>query len=177
MLSVNNYSKLRRQSKLNQSYLYISNSILDILKDKEIKVIGITSSFVDKKSKSIICENICKNICDKGYKVCLITAYVDINSKNYNLHEIVEKNIKIIRTQNISENKLQELINKEEEDSVVVVDISPINIFAQALEYAKVCKSVILVEKYCHSRYDEFENTLDILKQNNINALGIITHV
>ena len=177
MLSVNNYSKLRRQSKLNQSYLYISNSILDILKDKEIKVIGITSSFVDKRTKGIICENICKNICGKGDKVCLITAYVDINNKNYNLHEIVENNIKIIRTQNISENKLQELIDKEKEDSVVVVDLSPINIFAEALEYAKVCKNVILVEKYCHSRYDEFENTLDILKQSNINTLGIITHV
>lgn len=177
MLSVNNYSKLRRQSKLNQSYLYISNSILDILKDKEIKVIGITSSFVDKKSKSIICENICKNICDKGYKVCLITAYVDINSKNYNLHEIVEKNIKIIRTQNINKNKLEELINKEKEDYIVIADLSPVNIFAQSLEYAKICKNILLLEKYCYSKYSDFENTLDILKQSNINVLGIITHV
>lgn len=177
MLGVNNYSKLRRQNKLDQSYLYISNSMMDILKDREIKVIGLTSSFTDKKSKDIICENICKHICNRGSKVCLITAYVDINNKNYTFHEAVDNNLKIIRTQNISESKLEELIDKEKDHSAVIINISPINIFAQALGYAKICKNVLLLEKYCHSRYDEFENTLDILKQNNINALGIITHV
>jgi hypothetical protein len=174
MLSANNYGKLKKYNNLYQSYLYISNAILDILKGREIKVIGMTSSFTDKKGKDIICENICKNICKKGNKICLITTGIDINNKNYGLDEAADSDFKKIKTQNISANKLEELINKEKNNALVLISLPPVNIFAEALEYAKVCKNILLVEKYCHSKYNEFENAIDILKQSNISALGII---
>ena len=177
MLSVNSYGKLKKYNKINQSYLYISNAILDTLKNREVKVIGITSSFIDKKSKDIICENICKRICKKDIQICLIDSYIDINNKNYTLNESRSESLKIIKTQNIKVNKLEELIGKESNNSLVIINLPPINIFAEALEYAKICKNIILIEKYFHSKYSDFENTLDILNQNNISVLGIIPYV
>lgn len=177
MLSINSYGKLKKFNKINQSYLYISNAILDTLNRREISVIGITSSFMDKKSKDIICENISSCICKKDRQVCLINSYIDINNKNYILNESKIENLKIIKTQNINVNKLEELIDKESNNYLVMVSLPPINIFAEALEYAKICKNIILIEKYCHSKYSDFENTLYILNQNNISVLGIIPHV
>lgn len=177
MLSVNSYGKLKKYNKINQSYLYISNAILEILNSREIKVIGLTSSFTDKKSKDIICENICKRMCKKDIQICLIDSYIDINNKNYTLNESKSESLKIIKTKNINVNKLEELINKESNNSLVTINLPPINIFAEALEYAKICKNIILIEKYCHSKYSDFENTLDILNQNNISVLGIIPYV
>ncbi|MDR1628419.1 MAG: hypothetical protein LBR79_06580 [Oscillospiraceae bacterium] len=177
MLSVNNYGKLRKYNRLCQSYLYVSNAILDISANREINVIGMASSFTDKKGKDTICENVCENICKQGNKICLITADIDINDKNYDLNETAGDGFKKIKTQNISVNKLKELVEKEKNNDLVIINLPPVNIFAQALEYAKICKNILLIEKYCHSKYDEFENTIDILKQNNIAVLGIITYV
>lgn len=177
MLKINNYGKLKKSSKIEQSYLYTANKIFDISKSKKINVVGISSSFTDKKSVDIICRNICKRICKKEIKTCLISANIDLSSNKCSLDETLDGNLKIIKSQNISSENLEKLISEEKSSSFVVINLAPVNIFAQALEHAKICKNIILVEKYCYSKYKDFENTIDILKLNGVDILGIIAHV
>ena len=177
MLGINNKNHSKKRVKLAQSYLYVSNAVISILESKKIKVIGITSSLECEKANSIICENICKNICDKENKVCLIFADLNTDGKDSKIDESINGNLKTIKAVNINKSELEGLIEREKDEFAVVVSFPSPNVFAEALEYAKVCKNVLLVEKYCYSKYGDFENTLDILKQNGISPLGIIAYV
>lgn len=57
----------------------------------------------------------------------------------------------------------------------IIVNLPPISISSEAMEIARECDTLVLVEKYAHTKYSEFEKTLAIIKQENINLAGVIS--
>ena len=77
---------------------------------------------------------------------------------------------------NISLEKFKEMIleNLEKYD-IILVSLPSVILSADALDYAKVCKEIIIAEKYTECYYSDYENTLETLKMAKVKASGVIT--
>lgn len=170
-----NYS-IDKKAKSKQAIMYASNAIIDLLSRIDKNIIAVSSSIKDKEYRLHIMRNIASEIEGLGKKTALIN--IDFSNKTVEEDEIDSKGNLYKRTvvnPSVKEFNLlvDELKNKYD---VVIVNVPPIRVFSNALQYAKICENIILIEKYLYTRYNEFEETLDLLKQNYVNVLGIITY-
>lgn len=67
--------------------------------------------------------------------------------------------------------KIDQGIGKE----IKLVELAPIRTYGSALEEAQQCDAIVLLEQYAYSYYSEFEETVDILKYNDITLAGVVT--
>lgn len=157
---------------LNESLKYIANSFVRFSQDGEGNVIGVTSSLDCSVSKLDICGKICSKITNKG----LSSFLIDVNRRSSeNIYK--EQEFKsVICKDNILVNELVEIINDvKTKNDIVLVNIPCIIISADAVEYARVCDRITLVEKYMYSKYKDFEDGLEKLKSNQIKVDGVVT--
>lgn len=63
---------------------------------------------------------------------------------------------------------------KEEEINVQIVKLQSINHYAEALENARDCDAIILVERYFDSTYKDIDKAIDLLKSIEVDILGVI---
>ena len=170
-----NYS-IDKNAKSKQAIMYASNAIIDLLSRIDKNIIAVSSSIKDKESRLHIMCNIASEIAGLDKKTALIN--IDFSNETVEEDEIASKGNLYKRTvanPSVKEFNLlvDELKNKYD---VVIVNVPPIRVFSNALQYTKICENVILIEKYLYTKYKEFEETLDFLKQNYVNVLGIITY-
>ncbi len=172
MIFKNNSYKLDRNQKLLQSYKYVANSIIEIKNTNSYNVIGISSSLNYKESKYIAVKNVYNQLIDKGLDALLINAELEPESNS-----LVNKKGKIWEFKNLNVNDMKNIILEEKEKrDLILINIPPILIMADALEYSKLCDSIILLERYSYSKYRDYENTIAQLNDNNINISGVITY-
>lgn len=142
-----------------ENFKYLANNIIDISRNESKKVFGFTSSLsINNKKINDLYINIPKNIYEiilnKGIKIKLIdNSMLELD------------NIKL------KENLDFDINNYD----LIFVCISNILQNSESFECAKVCKNIILVEKYMYSYYKNYEKILFYLGQFNIIPRGVIT--
>lgn len=173
---VNEYA-ISRDQKLKQSYIYIANALSGICESQKFKSMVFTSSMPVREGKLCACRNICSQLGRTNKSVFFIDADI-VPGKLTNKLEITQKNgYKEIRCININIKDFNELLKKSEESNdFIIINIPPVSIMADSLEYARSCKNAFLLERYLHSKYKDYENTLLTLKQAGVEARGVIAY-
>lgn len=167
--------KTKKNSKIDESYKYIANSLDDIIMQKNANVLAITSSYSNNFYR-LVAENIVKKmISDDTRSLLMIDADVDDDKKEFvSLITSTEKIFKMNMV-NVGKKEFKKIICENEANYDIIISVIPqVILKADALEYAKICKNVILIEKYMYSYYEDYENSLLQLKNANINIEGVI---
>ncbi len=164
-----NFKNKFKADRSDESLKYTSNSILRMLPDLDDKLIAFTSS-ANECSYYDTLKKVFEILKLKEDKICVIYSY--INSGEPNLREV---DCGHFVAENLKSGEFKKLVDecKKKFDKIFVV-VPTVIVYADALEYAKICANVILVEKYMRSKYSEYENTLDVLKNFGINICGVI---
>ena len=55
-----------------------------------------------------------------------------------------------------------------------IVELPSINHYADALETARQCDAIILIERYLYSTYKELDKAVELAKNAEVNILGVI---
>lgn len=173
---IKNSKSIARSTKQLQSVMYAANRIVNLIDENNISVLSISSSINDKNTETYIINDIISQITKLDKKV----AFIDISfSKEGTKESNVNSSDSLYKktTANPETKELNLLIDElKNKYDIVILNVPPINIFANALKYAKICGNVILIERYLYSKHKGFQETLDLLKQNNIDLKGIITY-
>lgn len=177
MFKTKNEYAINNQEILTQSYIYVSNSIENIMQSSNIKSLAVTSSLPIKNEKLYACRNICRELGRNGKSVLLINADI-IPGQAVSISDIaLKQNYKEVSCTNINKKEFESLINKHQNDfDSIIINIPPVSIMADSLEYASSCGNVILLERYLYSKYSRYENTILMLKQSNVNICGVVTY-
>lgn len=152
-----------------ESFKYTSNSILRVLTDLDDKLIAFTSSSNECSYYDTL-KKIFETLKLTEDKICVIYSYINSGEPN-----IKEADCGNFIAENLKSGEFRKLVDecKKKFDKIFVV-VPTVIVYADALEYVKICANVILVEKYMRSKYSKYENTLDVLKNVGINICGVI---
>lgn len=170
------YYNLNKKEKLAQSIKYISNYLVNLARDDVGNVIGITSSLPYKNSKLEICKGICNSVKDTDHKLAFID--VDLGSgKNQKDSDYGTDNFKKIYLSKYNIDDFSKLIKENKQNyNIIIVNIPPISVMAESIQYAKVCGRVVLLERYMYTTYREYEETLIKLKTQGVKIDGVVTY-
>lgn len=140
---------------LEESIKYIANSLIKNLHNNEASTIGVSSSINCSKIKLSVCKALGEKVKLKGLNVKII----DLEEKNSDI-----KNLKNLITEEKSKN------------NIIFVNIPPIPLFADSIEYSKICDRIVLLERYRYSSYKNYEETLARIKAHGVKLEGVITY-
>ena len=160
--------KLNKKQKLEQSYIYVANTIYNVMNDKGSKIVCFTSSLSNKLDKYLILKNVHGKMLNNGKNVLFI-----------NTDECVKDNsdVNFMNINDCSKKILQDVLNDNKDKyDMIMVNAAPVRLFANAVEYAKLCDSTIIMERYLYSRYSDYESTILKLNQNNVKISGVVTY-
>lgn len=165
-----NFKNKFRADRSDESLKCTSNSVFRLLAGLDDKSIAFTSS-ANECSYYDTLKKVFEILKLKEDKICVIYSYIDSGEsslKEVDCGHFVAKNLK--------SDEFKKLVDecRKKFDKILVV-VPTVTVYADALEYAKICANVILVEKYMCSKYLEYENTLDVLENVGINVCGVIT--
>lgn len=155
-------------SSVDQSIKYVARFLVKHL-DRSKNIIGITGSYNNKKIKFSICKRICEEIIEYKKSVCILDAdYMLSNSEKF-------------ETKSLSSTVFDEVIKNEISDSssshdIVVINVPCLLSSIISLDYLSFCNQIFLIERYMYTRYNDFENILGKLKDNNLIISGIISY-
>ena len=101
----------------------------------------------------------------------------------YNIIEICKKNnwkkIGVVSSTSYKKDKvvaiLSRSLKKAGETGISFTEIEPLKIYADAIYKIQDCDAVVLAEKYNYTKFSDFEDMLQILKEYNINIVGVVT--
>ena len=160
--------KLNKEQKLEQSYIYLANTILNLNNNNNSKFICVTSSMENRMDKYLIAKNICNQIRKNGKNVLLLN--VDTHYEKCDISNDMDIN-------GMSSKKLKKVFddNRDKYD-IVLINVPSVRLFANTIECAKLCDGTIIVERYLYTKYKDFEDTILRLKENNIKIYGLITY-
>lgn len=159
-----------RRTKEKESMKYVSNAVYNMVSDN--KIIAVSSTLLNTKSIYEISEDIIKEISKhSNKKILLINCGLETNKESKTDEELF--NIK--HFPNLDVNEIKGAL-KENKDlySKIFINIPSVNTYSDALEIAKECGNIILIEKYSYSKYKNFEETIMNLKENNIKISAVV---
>lgn len=164
----------KKNAEIDESYKYTSNALSDIITQKIKKVFSITSGCSEGFYR-LVAENIFKKMIIENARLLFIDARVD-DDKPESVSPVTQSGNKDkMSLINASKKTFEKIIcDNEANYDIILAVIPPVILKADALEYAKVCKNAILIEKYMHSRYEDYENSLLQLKNAGVNVEGVI---
>ena len=164
----------KKNAEIDESYKYTANALSDIITQKSKKIFAITSSCT-REFYRLVAENIFKKVVIENTRSLLIDVRID-NDRQEFVGSVVQSGDKDkISLVNVSKKTFRKIIcDNEANYNTILAVIPPVILKADALEYAKVCKNVILIEKYMYSHYEDYENSLLQLKNTGINVEGVI---
>ena len=157
-----------RKEREKQSYSFLSFRLSSMLMDEKPTILAFTSS-MEKKDK--ITTVLGKTAADlrRTHRVVMVIADPTIP----------EDTVSDLKDNTVCSpvSKVPDIINhlKDSYDAILVI-LPPIRLWADTLAIAASADVIFLVEQYGYSRYTDMENTLDLLKQNNLKVSGIITY-
>ena len=101
----------------------------------------------------------------------------------YNIIEICKKNnwkkIGVVSSTSYKKDKviaiLSRSLKKAGETGISFTEIEPLKIYADAIYKIQDCDAVVLAEKYNYTKFSDFEDMLQTLKEYNINIVGVVT--
>ena len=150
-----------------ESYKNIANNLICALKEEKKNVFAFVSSSCNlNEIVSCIGAEASKKV-----KALVVNVCFDGEPKN----SLDSKDVKIITTSGLAENFENDLLKYKSEFDLILVSLNSILTKAEALEYAKVCEEIIIIEKCTECYYADYENMLAGFKAIGISPRGVIT--
>lgn len=168
------FLKIESKISIKESYKYLANKIMRINEKSNANIFGFTSSNNNFDFSSKI-KILVHNLSEKGLKVLFIKSEIDDTETNDISVINTPECQKFIKTKNLKPKQFNEIIeeNKKNHD-IVIISIPSVLTWADSLEYSKICKNVVLMEKYEHSYYSDYENLLLNFKEYDLQPIGVI---
>lgn len=150
-----------------ESYKHIANNLICALKEEKKNVFAFVSSSCNLN------EIVSKIGAEAAKKVKTLVVNVCFDSEPKN--SLDSKDVKIINTSGLAENFQNDLLKYKSEFDLVLISLNSILTKAEALEYAKICEEIVIIEKCTECYYADYENMLAGFKTIGINPRGVIT--
>lgn len=161
-----------------ECYKHISNNLISISKKEGTKIFGFVSSNNKKDFLDNIVKNIAKKTSEKDIRTLVINVVFDSESCFHFKEKFKLGDVCFIESKNIFADRFSDELSKQiDKYNLVLVSINSIISKAEALEYTKVCKNIVIVEKCTQCYYSDYENMLVNFKSAGIKPLGIITAI
>lgn len=150
-----------------ESYKNIANNLICALKEEKKNVFAFVSSSCNLGEivSSIGAE------ASKKVKTLVVNVCFDGEPKK----SLNCEDVKVINTSSLAEDFENDLLKYKSEFDLILVSLNSILTKAEALEYAKVCEEIIIIEKCTECYYSDYENMLAGFKAINITPRGVIT--
>ncbi len=159
-----------------ESYKYVANRLIDVYRKDRKKVFSFTSSSMSKEACLEVVKKFSDQISEKGLNTLIIQACISDKKDIIEVSDIKEKSL--LTFNNLDPYELKKIIIEKQDDyDFILVLIPSVILKADALEYAKFCDKIILIEKYMYCYYSSYEETLLRLKSAGIKPYGVITVV
>lgn len=169
--------KLSKKEKQAESFHYTANSLSDLIERSEGSVFAFTSTLFNQTLKTSVCRKLLEETSTSpGKKVLLLT--IDLKKEKTfpqkdDSKKCFDEEVLLGEACNEFKSILEERKSKYD---LVFLNLPPVNIFAAALESAKLCDGVILIERYSYTKYCNYEQSLLYLKENHIPIIGVIPY-
>ena len=159
---------LNKKDSVNQSIKYIARFLVKNI-EKSKNIIGITGSYNNKKMKFSICKKICEEILEYKKSVCILDT-------DYMLNNTEKFETKSLSSVVFDEVIREEISNSSHSHDIVIMNAPCILSNVVSLDYLSLCNKIFLLERYMYTKYNDFENILGKLKDNNLVVSGIISY-
>ena len=160
----------------NETYKYIANYLIEDISKTGDNIFTFTSSNGKSGFLNRVIENLSHVLEEKKLKVLVVQTELKDNRDSLIGERSEDNNISVVKMVNATKKRFNdEVLENKDSFDIILISIPCIAFKADALEYAKIFKNLILVEKYTQCYYSTYENILNILKVNNIEAKGVIT--
>lgn len=162
------FNKQRYDNQIEQSAKYFARFLIKKSTNKS-NIVGLSSSYDNKKIKFIICKKICEEIINYNKSVLLFDAdYMLENTENFD-------------TRSLSSSVFDDIIKNEIIDSSTTHDLVILNVPCVptnviSLDYLSVCNKIFLIERYMYTKYSEFNSTIEKMKLSGLDVSGIISY-
>lgn len=160
----------------NETYRYIANYLINDISKTNDNIFTFTSSNTKAGFLDRIIENLANILEEKKLKILVVNSSLKENTDFLIGKRNKDDNISVIKMINATSKRFKdEILENKDAYDIVLVSIPCVISKADALEYAKIFKNLILIEKYTECYYNTYESIISILKTNNIQAKGVIT--
>ena len=162
------FYKQQYDKQIEQSAKYFARLLIKNSGNKN-NIIGLSSSYDNKKLKFTICKKICDEIINYNKNILLFDAdYMLENTENFD-------------TRSLSSSVFDDIMKNEIIDNAVTHDLVIINVpciptNVISLDYLSICNKIFLIERYMYTKFNEFNNTLERMKMNGLSVSGIISY-
>ena len=159
-----------------ECYKHIANKLICTLKEEKINIFGFVSSNINRGFLNSIVKNIAEKTSKKEINTLVINACFNDESKSCCEEKFKLKCFNFIELKNISSEIFSDNLSRYKNlYDLILIAINSINNKAESIEYAKICKEIIIVEKCMECYYSSYENMLMNFKIMNIKPRGVIT--
>ena len=161
-------NRTKISNSIDQSAKYSARFFIKELGNNK-NVIGISSSYDNKKLKFLICKKICQEILNYEKTVFLFDA-------DYMLEKTENFETRYLSSSLFDEVIKNEIIVKKSKSDVVILNIPCITNNVVSLDYLSICDEIFLAERYMYTKYDELNSTIKKLQMNDLKISGIISY-
>lgn len=162
--------RLNLQEKRKQAFGFAAGAIRDRLKEGQPSVIALSSSGTPRRAQGTVTEQLALRLGNE--KKCLLVR-LDLGGDGQSSGWKTEENQ--VAGRNIPLEQVRQLLEqKGAEYDVILLDIPPVMLFSDALEYARLADQLYLVERYRFTLYSRYEKTMALLRDAGIPAGGVI---
>lgn len=162
-------TKLSKKAKEKESIIYVSNSLAEKISRSENKYFAVSSSFLNVELTADISEKLLFNIAKKLDKKALLINCMSGKDVKDESGVLDKKYIECL-----DEKGVKDCIKENDGYDLVFVSLPSVNVFANSLEIANICKNIILIEKCMYTKYKSFEETLLHLEEKDIDITAVI---
>ena len=149
---------------IEQQIKCVSKTLLNFAYESSPNTIfGITSSCDNKAMKFNFCKKILQEMKSEGKNVYMIDAdfLCENNNPNVYLCKSLDEINKTLKNQN---------------ENFVILNMPCVLTNADTIDYSKFCNKIFMFERYCYTKYENYEKSILQFKVNNIKISGIVTY-
>lgn len=154
-----------------QSFAFAANAILKESDGEGCITVLLTSSYSQQGEQAVIAEKLAAHLKERR-RVLLIS----VDPQQQKLTEISIQD-GMAQAGNPSPEKLADfLAGQKESVDIILLNVPPVRLFANALEYAGQADHLYLVEPVRRTVYSEFEKTVGLLESRGLKPSGTILY-
>jgi hypothetical protein len=168
---------MNKINKNKEQLLFCVHRIIDAKKKYNQKYFAIAPSCPDENYMNSLCEKLGSAFYTQNQKVLI----ADIKCEGDRIDENSAADIckgeyfDSVKLDYIKAEAFDAFLTEQAENyDIILVKLPPIQIFAQALEYAKVCRKVFLTVRYLYSTHKDIDRIMALSQNNQIDICGAI---
>ncbi len=157
---------LTREEKERQAYRFAAQNLLAKIQDKNVKVVGMTTSLPDQALQQRAAVRLAEELW--GLKVPL--QLMVLGAK-----QLPQVQVPATALEEYDAALLASHLKKLEPGTLALVSIPPVRLFTESLDCLSLTDGAVLLERYGYTGYKAYEETLWRMEQKGVQVLGLLT--